>query len=191
MEHANLRLALELCKDTDSDLTIVKDMASFYERRGTLSEAQERFLQMIIDRNQPLDPAWVEEYRSSKREIMARAVAFYCTPSHSDFFRNSVGKFKADPQWVPTIENFKSMTENRYFIAYEKACSLKPKFQHGDLVCRSIYSTVVGVVIDVQPPSTAHPSYGHEYQIKFLTTGAIANYSQKALRKYKGDKNET
>ena len=188
MEHANLRLALELCKDVD--LTIVKDMASFYERRGSLSENQERFLQMIIDRNQPLDPAWVEEYRSSKREIMARAVAYYTTPSHRDFFGSSVEKFKADPQWVPTIEKFKSMTENKYFVAYEKACSLKPKFQHGELVDCGIFQGI-GVVTEVQPPNTAHPSYGYNYQIKSLTDSRIRQYTQNRLRKFKGNKNET
>ena len=189
MEHANLRLALELCKDVD--LTIVKDMASFYERRGTLSEAQEKFLQTIIDRNQPLDPAWVEEYRSTKRELMSRAVEFYCHPSHRDYFQKAVGSFKADPQWVPTIDLYKSMTENRYFVAYVKACNLKPKFQHGDLVSRDAYQNQTGVIIDVQPPSPAHPSYGYEYLVKFLTYGTVAQYSQKWLRKIKEKKNET
>jgi hypothetical protein len=106
-------------------------------RRHTLSAKQVQMIQKIEGRVEKFNrdyPAWAASWDDTKEQHFSIAVAYYKKQDGGRYFRNIWTKREADPKYIPSEEEYKKLTENKYVKRVIGELTGEAKFSPGQTV---------------------------------------------------------
>jgi len=127
---------------TEYEANAVKDMGVYYTNKGCLTVNQYNFLKKICDRYSDDKLKEMEDWKANFDDEKRRQFHVVCEYySHAGYFSSIVNQWKDNKEYIPTMEQFKRITENNYAKKVLEARSKDADFALGDLVtARASYS---------------------------------------------------
>ena len=107
-------------------------------RRRTLSPKQVQMIQKIEGRVEKFNrdyPACLASWDDTKEQHFSIAVAYYKKQDGGRYFRTIWSKRDADAKYIPSEEEYKKLTENKYVKRVIGELTGEAKFSGGQAVC--------------------------------------------------------
>ena len=146
MEGADeLDVILERIQVTDGsawDRDFTRSVQQQLRRGRRLSERQTQILTDIkskyTDECMAARDQWIATWDESKTETYKIAMEYY---GHSGYYGKLVSAWKADPTLVPSMDNYKRVTDNKFIRKVLAGWHAEPKFSVGSMVSMGACAT--------------------------------------------------
>jgi len=130
-----LQVVLEKLVDTNSK-TFVESLIEFCKRSGGLTYNQINAFEKIESHFSPeaeiKASEWIKNYNDEKRTVLQMCAKYYSTTKYQ--FDGIISKILTDPNFIPTEDQFKRITNNKYAQKVIKANIEPPKYPKNSLV---------------------------------------------------------
>jgi sulfur relay (sulfurtransferase) DsrC/TusE family protein len=111
------------------DGKVAVNMLEQFKKNHKLSEAQVKFLNVILKRSSGAEGEFAEKFKNSAemQEMFEKSCTYY---QNSGYFRNTIAKWLAakinNIQFVPDATSYEQMVNNKYFQSYYERMSKAP-----------------------------------------------------------------
>lgn len=122
----------------DWEQGFLDSILSQLKRKRPLSAKQVQMIQKIegrIEKHNRDYPAWLASWDDTKEQHFSIAVAYYKKQDGGRYFRTIWTKRDADPKYIPSEEEYKRLTENKYAKRVIGELTGEAKFSGGQAVC--------------------------------------------------------
>jgi len=120
----------------DFEKTFLSSIKNYFEKKNLLTPGQlsafEKIEAKYTDEALALQKAWYDSWDDKKNVAFKKVVDYYSNFGY--YFTNIIGKVRANPEYVPTEQEYKNIVENKYAQKFLQNCDAPAKFQVGDLV---------------------------------------------------------
>jgi hypothetical protein len=197
----DLRKAMEGSPPSNPwEQTFINSISDYFRRNKGITPAQKATLEKIAAKYSPQakeeEGNWASSFTSEMREKYLVACEYY---SHSPYYGRAVNEWRIavaegkEKTLVPSKSNYRTLTENKYFLKIWAAWTEPAKFAVGDLVSLATASHARGLELDatllVVTPNYRIPRSAAKgakiYRLVVCSTGAIQTAEERYIRKVK------